>query len=50
LLPVKYESLVHFFVPTLGTSRFSKINGYVLSDLLALCSQKMECLFLSETG
>jgi hypothetical protein len=50
LLPVKYESLVHFFVPALGNSRFSRNNGYVLSDLPAFCSLKMGCLFLSETG
>ena len=50
LLPVKYESLVHFFVPARGSSRSSKNNGYVLSDLPALYSKKMGCLFLSEMG
>ena len=50
LMPVKYESLVHFFVPARGGFRSSSNNGYVLSELPASCSQKMGCLFLSETG
>ena len=50
LLPVKYESLVHFFVPALGNSRSLKNNGHILWDLPALYSQKMGCLFLSEMG
>ena len=50
LLPVHYESLVHFFVPARGNFRYSKNNGYALSVIPALCSQKMGCLFLSGTG
>ena len=50
LLPVKYESLVHFFVPARGSSRSSKNNGHVLSGALVFYSQKTVCLFLLETG
>jgi len=50
LAPGGYEALVHFFVPVHGGSRISKNIGYVLSELLVLCSQKTRCQFLSETG
>jgi hypothetical protein len=50
LQPVKYESLVHFFVLAHGASWLSKNNGYTLSELPVFCSQRMECLFSSGTG
>jgi hypothetical protein len=50
LRPVKYESLVHFFVPARGIFQLLKNNGYVLSELPVLYSQKTECLFSLETG
>jgi len=50
LEPGGYEALVHFFVPAPGNSRSSKNNGLVLSELPALCSLKMACLFLSGMG
>ena len=50
LLPVHYEGLVHFFVPTRGVFLSLKNNGYALSEVQVLCSWKMGCLFLSGTG
>jgi len=50
LEPAGYEALVHFFVPAPGSLLSLDNNGCGLSRIPELCSQKMKCPFLSETG
>jgi hypothetical protein len=50
LMPSGYEALVHFFVLPRGHSLLSEHSGCIQSQMLAYCSWKAGCPYLSEAG